>query len=160
MVGGILISMSFVYKVFRTALEWVETCPCHGHLDWGAVDTETRHRWAHCHCRAHRLPEIAAGDLMRNLRSWLGATAGELYMALPGDLSDADRGQCLRACASGRAHVLFVFTVKLHAFETHLCSSSPALATIDKPVCVRCRAAWNLVTGTPGAAAAGATTVW
>ena len=114
---GMLTSLFFLFRVFKEALEWTESCRCHGDLDWDLATAERRHAWAHCPCRAHRLPEIAAGDLLRRCAQGLARRLAELYVALGTDLTTEERAECIRAFSAGRAHVMCILTLKLSAFE-------------------------------------------
>ena len=69
-----------------------------------------------------RLPELSAGDFMSMMQQLCRQCAARLYTKLPG----AVRALCLRAFEAGRAHLLFVFTLKLCYF-----GEPPALLFVD-----------------------------
>ena len=113
---GQLMTLDFVYELVRRAFAWVESCPCHGHLDFDSATPDQRKIWESCFMRSLRLPEIASGDFIEMFRLLCDVTAAQLMLSLPEDISEAERGVCLQEFERGRAHLLFEFTLKLHAY--------------------------------------------
>ena len=107
-----LLTLEAVLGIVRGIIEWGEGCPCHSHMDWEGIPAEVATRWAACKHRGRRLAELASG-VSRMFDTRLTTAAAWLSMKLPADLPAGDKLRCMRDFERGRAHLLFVFTLKL-----------------------------------------------
>ena len=109
-----LMTLNCVFSVIITLLSWSEGCQCHWHLDLDEVPSEVRKRWSRCVFRSRRMAEICAGDFFDLCRSLLTKACASVYMALQDlDISEEQRGECLRGFERCRSHLLFCLVLKL-----------------------------------------------
>jgi hypothetical protein len=118
---GIMVTGDMIFSLVRVGFGWLETCPCHGHLNLDDVDSATKARWFACYLRGYRLPEIAAGDFLELFRSLFLATTGALIMGLPNDMDRSEKSECVKEFEHGRAGFLFEITLKVSAIMEPPC---------------------------------------
>ena len=100
-------------KVINGCLTWVESCPCHGDLPENEFPHNVKKTWASCPLRGCRAPELACGEFETFLRNLSATSASELLACLPRDISREDRAGILQEFERGRAHLVFVFNLRL-----------------------------------------------
>jgi hypothetical protein len=111
-----LLILEAVLGIIRDIIEWGEGCPCHSRMDWEGIPNKVAQRWMACKHRGRRLAEIASGEFFDVFEKKLTHTAASgLSRKLPDSLLKEDRMRCLREFERGRAHLIFVFTLKIGA---------------------------------------------
>ena len=91
------------------AEHWAESCPCHASHPPGFQ----------CPLRSRRAPELAVSALLRLMERDLDCATQELrIMATEADLTGEEQMSLHRDFLQGKKHLLFVFGLKLAAFQT------------------------------------------
>ena len=107
-------------NIIRRMMHWAESCPCHMALDREKASPAQRRLWDSCPLRGRRNHELAGGDVFKLLDEWAAENAATFLMDLsrPGEnLSPMVRGQLMQEMETGRASVMFNFTLKLSPFS-------------------------------------------
>ena len=113
-----ILTLNELGTLVRKCFHWAETCPCHGHLDRSLYPADVVQQWDKCPLRGCRLPELASGCFFKNFADLYNTTVAQLYLKVSEDgISDACRAECMREFENGRVHLIFVFTLKLAAFQ-------------------------------------------
>ena len=123
---------------------FVEVCPCHGpmlmklqgydHLP-EEVLKEMRPQWEQCPFRGMMVAELTE-EFFKMLGQLTSTSSAQVLAKLPNDISPTERHQCLQEFEAGRAHMCFVYVLKL----THLHNAPHhvfKMASLDK------RCAWE-----------------
>ena len=105
-----------LYKLIRDIFIWVETCPCHGHLDLASVDAATAELWRRCPLRSLRFGEVCNGDIFDMFHRLSNMTAANILMRLPEDAPECVKTECIAEFEKGRIHIFFGLTLKLGCF--------------------------------------------
>ena len=95
------------------AIDWVNGCPCHSHLQTENVGADVCKIWAECPLRGRRCPELVAGDLFNSLQDLLGCSMACLELNLPRSLSEAEVHELLGDFDSARQYMLSTYILKL-----------------------------------------------
>ena len=111
--------MERIAKVERKLTEFAELCPCHFMyvlgLDGSMPDDireSMKHQWSQCPFRGMMVAELAE-EFMQLLGRLNTTSSGELLASLPARTSAPDRQTCLLEFEAGRAHLNFVYVMKL-----------------------------------------------
>ena len=104
--------------VTQAALSWAEGCPCHSDLPTQGVPKDVLRQWAKCPLRGCRGPDLAAGKFMDVLRTLGDRSASHLLTSLPRDVSLQERAVLLREFELGRAHLLFVLSLRFQFWKS------------------------------------------
>lgn len=107
----------FLFGIARDVFKWVEGCPCHSRLQWGIAERGMKKRWSACPLRGARLPEVAARDLIDQLQSLFRVSTAMLLLAMPSDVPSVDITACTHDFDRGRAHLIFVLSMKLFSWR-------------------------------------------
>ena len=111
---GFLHMLKILTDVVQTAMHWSESCPCHWGLDRRiAKVNKLQKQWLSCPLKGCRGPELASGGFLEVLRDLAETSAGQLLTQLPRDVGPAERATLLQEFERGRAHLLFVLSMRL-----------------------------------------------
>ena len=108
-----LILLNRLNSVIREAMIWAESCPCHMDLDHKDSSKKERDLCAKCPLRGRRCHELAAGDFFTMLSGWVNEHSAAFMLELPTDITAVSRACLLAELESGRASIIFNFTLKL-----------------------------------------------
>ena len=105
--------MRCLANVINSCLTWVETCPCHHHLERSEFPKRVVEAWRTCPLGGCKAPELAAGEFRTLLGDLHNVNAAELLSTLPRDISPESRAAILQEFERGRAHLVFVLNLRL-----------------------------------------------
>ena len=114
---GRLATLDEVFELIRKLFIWCEGCVCHTHVLSGETRSSIKSRWENCSMRSRRLPELAAGDFWPLLSDLCNKRVATLLLKLPRDLDHGPRSQCFALFERARCQLVFIFQLKLRAFE-------------------------------------------
>ena len=109
---------NFIASMLMQMWSWAESCSCHGHLDWKTASSAMTALWSKCPLRGKRAPCLVNGDFFRYLNDLANTASASLLQALPATLTAAQRAACLHEFELGRAHLVFVFVLRLSHWES------------------------------------------
>ena len=116
---GWVIMIDQVLLTLRKASAWADSCSCHSDMLAAVsrkeleVTAEVVKRLQSCPMRCRRAAEIASEEFLQIIESSAEATAAELIISLPGNLTAAERRSAVEDFDLARAHLTFYFTSKL-----------------------------------------------
>ena len=116
-----LLMVEHVCSVLRQATAWLEGCPCHQSVQHAEENDELPKTlvaaWVRCPMRAHRAPELSAGELLQQVDVWCRLSSAHLVSELPRSVQGRHRRQLLQDMNAARAHLLFYLTAKTNYME-------------------------------------------
>ena len=93
--------------------DWVNSCPCHGHLYNGDIAADVSLAWNNCPLRGRRAAEVAAGDFFDLLSNLFTQAATRVESGLPAGLSPEQVLRIMKDFESARAHIISTYVLKL-----------------------------------------------
>ena len=105
-------------SVLQHLMKWSEGCACHWNLcQQSADDFKTLRMCERCPWRGRRAPDLAAGELLEELKQ-LGKREGtKLFSSLPKHLPANDKTAIMRDFRKGRDYLMFMLTLKTTHFQ-------------------------------------------
>ena len=114
---GMLVVFSNIAKMLLMLFDWSESCVCHYNLDWTNASPTLGELWRKCPCRGKRAPCLVNGDIFFFINKIVETIAADLLTQLPARLSAEERTRCLQEFESARAHLVFVFVLRLSHWQ-------------------------------------------
>eukprot|EP00969_Alexandrium_andersonii_P038489 1686467-Alexandrium_andersonii.AAC.1 len=111
--------LEHICQVVRRAIQWIDSCSCHGpllglrDLEGMGVPRKLIQQWEQCPLRGMRAAEVCSGGFGQVFAQMCEATAADVLVSLPSDMSGADRVYIMTDFHAGVAHVSFYMVCKL-----------------------------------------------
>jgi hypothetical protein len=117
-----LVVLEALCVFLRRVTQFADSCPCHWHLfRSGAVPPEffklMEKQWLQCPFRGMMTAELSHTDFFDMLQGLVSTSTADLISQLPGDITAAERLKLINEFESGRAHLTFMYIMKLTHFS-------------------------------------------